>query len=132
MKGKFVEGDLSEVPASGNEKKLDVILPTALSSKYDIEKLSTAGLPATYGDYQITWVNNFKLKLKSGKSNKKTLVDFEVQFEKPDLGSLQNQRLFIHDGAVRMLDSADFSDLGSGKFAVRLKGEDPAIGAGGN
>lgn len=134
MRGKFIEGDLKSVPAQANEKALDVILPSVLATKYDLEKLDTSGLPATYGSYQITWVNNFKLKLKTGKSNKNpTKIDYEVQFEKPDLGSLSDQRLFIHDGSsVIMPDSADWSDLGTGKVAARLKGEDPAMGWGGN
>ena len=133
MKGKFVEGEQRSVPANANEKVLDVILPSTLDDKYDVEKLDTSGLPAEYDGYQITWVNNFRLKLKSGKSKKSTTkIDFEVQFEKPDLGGKSNQRLFIYDGSsVSMPDSADFADMGNGKIAARLKGDDPAIGWGG-
>ena len=132
MKGKFVEGEQRSVPANDKEKALDVILPSALADKYDVEKLDTSGLPAEDNGYKITWVNNFRLKLKSGKSKKSTSkIDFEVQFEKPDLGGLVNQRLFIHDGSVQMVDSSDWSDLGNGKIAARLKGDDPAMGWGG-
>jgi hypothetical protein len=133
MKGKFVEGEQRSVPANDKEKALDVILPSALADKYDVEKLDTSGLPAEDNGYKITWVNNFRLKLKSGKSKKSTTkIDFEVQFEKPDLGGLVNQRLFIHDGSsVSMPDNADFADLGNGKIAARLKGDDPSIGWGG-
>ena len=133
MKGKFVEGEQRSVPANANEKALDVILPSALADKYDVEKLDTSGLATEYNGYKITWVNNFRLKLKSGKSKKSTSkIDYEVQFEKPDLVGLQNQRLFIHDGSIQMVDSSDWSDLGDGKIAARLKGDDPAMGWGGN
>jgi len=131
MKGKFVEGVKKSVSAHANEKALDVILPTALSDKYDVEKLDTSGLATEYNGYQIVWVNNFKLKLKPGKSKKNVKVDYEVQFEKPDLGGKPDEKMFIYDGSVRMVDSADWSDLGSGKVAARLKGDDPAIGWGG-
>ena len=132
MKGKFVEGVQKSVPASANEKALDVILPSELSDKYDIEKHSISGLPETYNGYQIVWVNNFKLKLKPGKSKKNVKIDYEVQFEKPDLGGKSDERMFIHDGAVHMVDSADWADLGNGKVAARLKGDDPSMGWGGN
>jgi hypothetical protein len=132
MRGKFIEGDEFQVPASGNEKTLKVLLPTALSSKYDLEKLSLSGLDTSYEGYTITWVNNFRLKLKPGKTKKNTKVDFEVQFEKPDLGELPNQRLFIYDGkSISMPDPADYADLGDGKIAARLRGDDPAMGWGG-
>jgi hypothetical protein len=132
MKGKFVEGEQRPVPAQANEKALDVILPSTLSDKYDVEKLATSGLDTEYNGYQITWVNNFKLKLKTGKSKKSTTkIDYEVQFDKPDLGGKSDEQLFIHDGAVHMVDSTDWSDLGDGKIAARLKGDDPAIGWGG-
>ncbi len=131
MKGKFVEGEQRSVPAQAGEKALDVILPSALSDKYDVEKLDTSGLETEYNGYQIVWVNNFKLKLKPGKSKKNVKVDYEVQFEKPDLGGKPDEKMFIYDGSVRLVDSADWSDLGSGKVAARLKGDDPAIGWGG-
>jgi hypothetical protein len=131
MKGKFVEGEQRTVPAHANEKALDVILPSALDYKYDVEKLSTSGLPTEYNGYQIVWVNNFKLKLKPGKSKKNVKVEYEVQFDKPNIGGKPDELLFIHDGAIHMVDSADWSDLGNGKVAARLKGDDPAMGWGG-
>ena len=128
MKGKFVEGIVKSVPANANEKALDVILPSALTDKYSVEKLSTAGLDTTYGSYQITWVNNFRLKPNSDKVKKGQKVSYEVQFEKPNVANLV---IFIHDGSsVVMLDQSEYGDAGNGNVAVRLAGDDPAIGWG--
>ena len=128
MKGKFVEGDQLPVTASGAEKALDLILPSTLSSKYDVEKLSTSGLDPLHDGYQITWVNNFKLNLKPGKTKKNTKVYYEIQFEKPDVTNLH---LFIYDGsAISMLASSDWATTTDGKVALRLKGDDPAVGWG--
>jgi hypothetical protein len=129
MDGKFVKGGVKKHlnAKHATDKDLDVILPTSLDSKYDVEQLDTAGLQTTYGSYTITWANNFKLKAKPGAQIKSNKVDFEVQFDKP---AVANLKLFMYDGSgIVMIDSAD-ADTSGAKVAIRLHEVDPAVGWG--
>jgi hypothetical protein len=131
MNGHFVKnGTKKTLPAAAgraNEKSLDVILPTSLDTKYDVVKLDTNDIQATYPGYTITWVNNFKLNLKKNATAKSTKVDYEVQFDAPNVTNLH---LFLYDGSsVVMIGSTD-SYTSGGKVAIRLHEVDPAIGYG--
>jgi hypothetical protein len=129
MDGKFVKGGVKKHlnAKHATDKGLDVILPSSLDSKYDVEQLDTAGLPTSYNGYKITWANNFKLKAKPDAQIKSTKVDFEVQFDKP---AVANLHLFMYDGSgIVMIGSADANTTGA-KVAIRLHAVDPAIGWG--
>jgi hypothetical protein len=136
MDGHFVKGGVNKPTLKAKhatDKDLDILLPTSLDTKYDIEQLDTSGLETSYNGYTITWVNNFKLKVKKNAKILATKVAYEVQFQKPDLGGLSNEHLFIYDGSsIVMVNSADYTDLGDGKIAARLREVDPAVGWGGS
>jgi hypothetical protein len=130
MDGHFVKGGVKKPTLKAKhpqDKDLDIILPTSLDSKYDVEQLDTAGLPTSYNGYKITWANNFKLKAKPDAQIKSTKVDFEVQFDKP---AVANLHLFMYDGSgIVMIGSAD-ADTSGAKVAIRLHAVDPAVGWG--
>lgn len=132
MNGRFVNGDVFNVRASGNERSLLVILPLSLIAKYAVDKLSTDKLPTTYGEYRITWINNFKLTPRPGASIGSSQVEYELQFDKPDLPGLSDQRLFFYDGSqVIPADTADFAEITGNMIAARLRVGDPGVGWGG-
>lgn len=141
MNGRFVSGEASSVRAEAAEKVLSVILPPGLYGKYTIEKASTKGIPASWTDpadpsrvYQIKWVNNFNLKAKPGaKINPDAPMEYEIQFDKPDLGPVNYTRLFYYvDGTIMPFDSKDYEEIEKGsKIAARLRIGDPGIGWGG-
>jgi len=141
MNGRFVNGEAASVRAEAAEKVLSVILPPGLSNKYSVEKHPTSGLATTWTDpnypnkvYKIKWVNNFNLKPKQGaKINPNAPMEYEIQFEKPDLGKVTDTRLFYHDGnEIRPFDSSDYAEIADGKIAARLRIGDPGIGWGGS
>jgi len=141
MNGRFVKGDASTVRAEAAEKALDVILPPGLSNKYSVEKASTGGILTSWADpafpyrvYRISWVNNFNLKPRPGvKIDPNASMEYEIQFEKPDLGLVTYTKLFCFvGGSIQPFDASDYEELADGKIAARLRINDPAIGWGGS
>jgi hypothetical protein len=140
MNGRFVNGDKSSVPANALEKVLDVVLPPSLSGKYSVEKGSTHEHPTTWTDpenpnrvYEIKWVNNFKLKQKPGAKIKPNApMEYEIQFEKPDLGNVTYTKLFYYlNNKIQPFEGSDYDEIVGGKIAARLRIDDPGIGWGG-
>jgi hypothetical protein len=140
MNGRFVKGDVFAIRAEAAEKALDIILPASLSNKYSAEKAPTGGIPTSWADpaypnrvYQIRWVNNFNLKPRPGvKIDPNVSMEYEIQFEKPDLGPVTYTKLFYFlGGTIQPFDASDYEELADGKIAAKLRISDPPIGWGG-
>lgn len=135
----FLTPHLKLVNVETDEKVLDIFLPISLFNKYVIRKLSTKYLPATWTDpingdiYSIIWVNAFSIQpLNGSEIDPGNLVEYEVQFDKPNLGNRTDIRAFYYANKdVNPFDDWDSADLGNGRWAVRLRIPDPGVGLGG-
>ena len=110
---------------SANEEEIIIIFINDVdaSRAKRIEKLSTAGLPASgAGVTNIVWVNNFWLKDDKGR-------DVDVPY-KVQLKQKTGKTLVYHNGKEVQLYTGSVTPIGNGMIEIELSHGDPGTGWG--
>ena len=110
---------------SANEEEIIIVFINDVdaSRAKKIEKLSTAGLPASgAGVTNIVWINNFWLKDDNGR-------DVDVPY-KLQLKQKAGKTLVYHNGKEVQLYTGSVTPIGNGMIEIELSLGDPGTGWG--